>query len=301
MTARLLFITSTRLGDAVLSTGLLDYLLSRGEVSTTLVCGSVSAEIFECVPGLERLIVLEKKPVKRHWWILWHQTVGTYWDLVVDLRGSAVPFALLRKRRRTKFRAGSGHRVASFARWYGCDQVPSPRVWTDEHHRQDARELVPQQGPVLGLAPTANGLAKVWPWKNFVSLATRLTSPEGALAGARIVIVGGPGEHHLTGPIVEALPRDRTIDLTGRLHLLTVAEVLRRCNVVVANDSGLMHLAAAGGVPTVGLFGPSPVENYAPWGRHTAVVTAGSSRMDAIAVDAVEQSVAELLERVSRG
>ena len=113
---KLLFITSTRLGDAVLSTGLLDYLLSRGGVSTTLVCGSVSAEIFECVPGLERLIILEKKPGKRHWWTLWHETVG-------HILGS----------RRRSARLGSALRAAEEAK---ANEVPG---W----QRPSRRELRP--------------------------------------------------------------------------------------------------------------------------------------------------------------
>ena len=295
---KLLFITSTRLGDAVLSTGLLDHLVSGDGVETTVACGPVAAELFECLPGLRRVIVLDKEPRKRHWFGLWRQTVGTWWDLVVDLRASAVPFVLMRNRRRTKFRGGAGHRVESLARWYGAEPVPSPTVWTSGTHRRHAARLVPAGGPVLGLAPTASGRGKIWPWENYVALARRLTSPDGALAGGRIVVMGGPAEHDLTRPVVEALPRGTTSDLTGSEHLLTLAEVMRRCTVVIANDSGLMHLAAASGAPTVGLFGPSPVETYAPWGRHTAVVSSATRHMNGISVDAAEKSVTGLLDRL---
>ncbi|MDE0417215.1 MAG: glycosyltransferase family 9 protein [bacterium] len=294
---KLLFITSTRLGDAVLSTGLLDHLVSGDGVETTVVCGPLAAELFECLPGLERVIVLDKEPRKGHWFGLWRQTVGTWWDLVVDLRASAVPFALMRTRRRTKFRGGAGHRVESLARWYGVEPVPSPRVWTNGTHRRHATRLVPGGGPVLGLAPTASGREKIWPWENYVALARRLISPDGALAGGRIVIMGGPAEHDLTQPVVEALPHETTLDLTGSEHLLTLAEVMRQCSVVIANDSGLMHLAAASGAPTVGLFGPSPVETYAPWGASAAAVTSTTGSMNDIAVDAVERAVGKLLER----
>ena len=294
---KLLFITSTRLGDAVLSTGLLGHLVAGEGVETTVVCGPVAAELFECLPGLERVIVLDKEPRKGHWFGLWRQTVGTWWDLVVDLRASAVPFVLIRNKRRTKFRGGAGHRVESLARWYGVEPVPSPRVWTSGTHHCHATRLVPCGGPVLGLAPTASGRGKIWPWENYVALARRLTSPDGALAGGRIVIMAAPAEHGLTQPIVEALPRETTSDLTGSEHLLTLAEVMRRCTVVIANDSGLMHLAAASGAPTVGLFGPTPVETYAPWGNHAAVVTSTTGSMNDIAVDAVESTVGELLVR----
>src|SRR3546814_14314158 len=46
---------------------------------------------------------------------------------------------------------------------------------------------------------------------------------------------------------------------------------LKRCALYVGNDSGLMHIAAASGIPTLGLFGPSRPENYAPWGERSAV------------------------------
>jgi ADP-heptose:LPS heptosyltransferase len=47
---------------------------------------------------------------------------------------------------------------------------------------------------------------------------------------------------------------------------------VRRCSLFIGNDTGLMHMAAASGIPTLGLFGPSPVEQYAPWGPLAAHV-----------------------------
>ena len=70
---------------------------------------------------------------------------------------------------------------------------------------------------------------------------------------------------------VEGLPRDRLIDVAGRIGLLDAYACLVRCDLFIGNDSALMHLAAASSTPTVGLFGPSKDEHYAPWGARTAV------------------------------
>jgi ADP-heptose:LPS heptosyltransferase len=93
-----------------------------------------------------------------------------------------------------------------------------------------------------------------------------------------------------------------------------VGACLRRCMLFVGNDSGLMHMAAAVGIPTLGLFGPSRDEHYAPWGPAAAVVRTPEpyevltenarasfidrqSRMTGLSVDTVQQAVAELRAR----
>ena len=71
---------------------------------------------------------------------------------------------------------------------------------------------------------------------------------------------------------LNAIPRERRIDLVGQTDLLTAYACFERCALYVGNDSGLMHLAAASGMPTLGLFGPSKVELYGPWGANAAAV-----------------------------
>ena len=126
---------------------------------------------------------------------------------------------------------------------------------------------------------------------------------------------GGPGEQALAAPVLEALPVDRRVDLVGNRDLLTVAELLARCDLVVSNDSGLMHLAAATGAPTLGLFGPSRVEHYAPWGPRAAAVTTQiayddlfgpgydrhttGSLMTSLSIDRAETAAIALLEKIA--
>jgi ADP-heptose:LPS heptosyltransferase len=66
--------------------------------------------------------------------------------------------------------------------------------------------------------------------------------------------------------------RDQFIDLVGQVDLLTAFACLKRARLFIGNDSGTMHLAAAAGAPTLGLFGPSDHRLYAPWGQATRVV-----------------------------
>src|SRR5579863_4813246 len=111
---RILFITATRIGDAVLSTGVLAHLLDRHpKARFTIAAGPLAAPLFEAVPRLERVIVVDKRRRRgAHWLALWAKVVTTRWHLVVDLRGSALAY-LVRTHRRIVGRKGDlqVHRV----------------------------------------------------------------------------------------------------------------------------------------------------------------------------------------------
>lgn len=272
---RILFITANRLGDAILSTGLLHELHLRfPKARFTVACGPAAAGIFAAMPNLERLIVMQKLPWARHWWELWKQVALTRWRFIIDLRGSGIGQFLLARRRRVYNGAGPRlHKVVALTNVLKLPKPASPKIWIGEEHRAAAAKLWPQDNrPVLALGPTANWGGKIWPGERFAELALRLTAEDGILPGARIAVFGGPGEEALAAPTLQRLPADRTLDLVGRLDLLTIAAALARSSLYIGNDSGLMHLAAATGVPTVGLFGPSKEQVYGPWGEKTAAV-----------------------------
>jgi ADP-heptose:LPS heptosyltransferase len=276
-TVRILFITSTRIGDAVLSTGLLDHLLrAHPGAEVTVACGPAAEGLFARMPNRARTIVMTKRGLARHWFALWRATVGTRWDLVVDLRGSAVAWTV-RARRRAIKKGGRrpGHRLLHIAETLGLTPAPRPVAWFGAEDAARVAAWLPA-GPFLALGPTANVRMKVWPPERFVQLAQALTGPDGPLPGAPVVVLGGPGpvEAEMAAPLLAALPC--AVDLVGRLSLPEAAAVLARAALYVGNDSGLMHLAAATGAPTLGLFGPTQAAEYAPVGpRAQAVLAAG--------------------------
>ena len=103
-------------------------------------------------------------------------------------------------------------------------------------------------------------------------------------------------------PVLAGLPG--AIDLVGGLELPEVAAVMARCALFVGNDSGLMHLAAATGIPTVGLFGPTPASEYAPVGARALAVLAkgppGAAPMGALPATRVAEQAKALLARAER-
>jgi ADP-heptose:LPS heptosyltransferase len=167
---RILFVTSNRVGDAVLSTGLLDHLIRRHPAARiTVVCGRVAEELFSRMPNRQATIVLDKRPYGMHWPPLWASVVTTLWDLVVDIRGSALAW-MVPTRRRAVWRRRPGPKIAELAAVLGVDPPPLPVVWTAAADQVRARMLLPGNAPVVALGPTANWSPKTWPADRFAAL-----------------------------------------------------------------------------------------------------------------------------------
>ena len=120
----------------------------------------------------------------------------------------------------------------------------------------------------IGLHPGAKDPARRWPVGCFAALGDALAGRH----GARIVLTGGAGEGAITGAVRRAM-RAPALDLAGATDLGGFAAVLARLDLLVTNDTGASHLAAATGTPSVVLFGPSRPAEWAPLdrGRHRAV------------------------------
>lgn len=150
------------------------------------------------------------------------------------------------------------HEVAPF--------VPS------EEARERARAELERAGiepgtPYAVLNPNAGQLSleRRWPIANFARLARRLVDED----GLQVVLVGAPNEVEYTARVAAeagALPPGALADLSGRLPIASLVALLDGAALVVSNDSGPMHVAAALGRPTVGLFGPETPTMYAPLG-----------------------------------
>lgn len=272
----ILFITATRIGDAVLSSGLLKKLADEiPNARFTVVAGPAAAPLFADVPKLDQVILFEKSKGGGHWFRLWRQVRARHWGLVVDLRGSAIT-KVLRTKRRAVFRGASAdpeHKVVEAARLLKLeDEPPAPFLFTSAEREAEADRLTAGQGPILAVAPSANWVGKTWPIERFAQVAIRLLGEGGALAGGRLMMLGGPEDLHVSQTLRHLVAKDRLIDLVGKAELLTTYACLKRARLFIGNDSGLMHMAAAAGAPTLGLFGPSDDRLYAPWGRFGRVV-----------------------------
>lgn len=271
---RILFITASRVGDAVLSTGLLAHLAERHPSARfTVACGAAAAGLFEPAPFVERVIPMTKRRRSGHWWDLWKATTGTFWSLVVDLRGSALAYVVPTLRRRVlKSSWEPKHRLLHLSSVLGVAEALPPRLWTNAALDAEAEQLLPPGAPVLAIGPTANWGAKQWPAERFAEVARRLTAPDGVLPGARVAVFGAENERPAAQPLLDSLPPQQRVDLVGRVGLAGIHACLKRASLYVGNDSGLMHIAAASAVPTLGLFGPSSEIFYGPFGEHCQAV-----------------------------
>jgi heptosyltransferase-2 len=120
------------------------------------------------------------------------------------------------------------------------------------------------RGPVAAFAPGAVGPSKRWPIDAYATVARRLGAE-----GFSVWVLGGPGERSLAAEMTAA--GSHVHDLTGE-DLRNAILALAAADVAISNDSGLLHVAAALGTPTIGIFGPTSPWHWAPLNPLAAVI-----------------------------
>lgn len=274
----ILYIAEAGAEDAVMSSGVLAYLVDAMPQATFTVVGSPqSAPLFADTPRLDRLIVLERE--KRLDWLgLWNQVRAIKWGLVVDMRGTTFSGKLSRQKRAVRGKDEAGfHKVELAARVLHLDETPPPRLFVSDATRASIDALLPNEdAPLLVIAPGAEWMGREWPSERYATLAATLTN-DGPLAGARVVVIGAEADKDAGHTIRLAMPRNRTTELPGRLTPLQAVAVLERAALYLGGDSLWTQLAVAAGAPVVAAYGPSDETVRGPWG---GVVVRGPRSVD---------------------
>lgn len=232
-----------------------------------------------------QLAAVHVYPRKRPWSIpaaLWRLRRRRF-DVVLDLHGilkSALHVLAARADRKIGY-AAPGAREGSHRAYRERVAVPSPLPHRAELGYLLLRHLgldAPRTAPALAaVAPPPALLAELprprvllhpgtsafatfkrWPVDRFATLAARLGA-----RGCGVAVSVGPGERELVAPLLAAAPAARVVD-GSQLGLRGLAGVLQQVDLIVAADTGPLHIAAAVGTPCVALFGPKDPARYGP-------------------------------------
>ena len=236
MSERTLVIRFSALGDVVLAGA---------------VTGGLGPVAFLTHPGLAEVAAVLPGVTRVYRW--GHDDLPDRgWSRIVDLHGSprsrlicaALPGDVSRIHRYTL------HRLARVA----FKSAPAPAL-LDRYARAaritpDGRPWIPRPGAgpadTLLLCPGAAHDTKRWAWERFAALAASWDGP--------VAVLGGPGEEAACAQVAAAAREARVVCGKGFTEVLALLHRGRAC---VAGDTGLMHLCAAAGIPTIGLFGPT--------------------------------------------
>jgi ADP-heptose:LPS heptosyltransferase len=279
-----LFIAPSGVSEAVLASGLLKKLHDEApNPRFTIVANRKVAPLFADMPKVERLLVTERKGSARRWFGLLGPMRARSWALVVDMPSRVIAGRLRPKGRPLRHADEEpAHKLIEAARLMRLeDDPPTPYLFVSDATEAKAAQLTAGDGPILAIAPCAEWVGQAWPMERFAEVARRLRAPAGALAGARVMILGEKGDAHEVEPVRGVAPRDMVIDLVGKVDPLTAYAALKRARLFIGNDTGFAQLAAAAGAPTLALFGPSDDRIWRPWGEAVRVVR-GARTLDEI-------------------
>ena len=303
---KILIRSTNWLGDALLTTPAIHRLKTRfPEVELTVLARPGVAQVFETNPDIRQVIIYEHKGRHRGLrgkWLLAKALKQQHFEVVVHFPHSfesawisflsgipvRVGYAtegrgrLLTQARPLPPGFNEQHQVLSFIQLLeglGIREIPDPeryplrlRVaedWKDQAGRRLSSFGVSPDEPLIGLAPGAQyGPAKCWPFSAYEELAERIQRRQ----GVRVILLGAAREALGAAPGGGKISGGSHINLLGQTTLGEALALVERCQAVVSNDSGLMHVAAALNRPLVALFGSTSPERTGPWGVASRVI-----------------------------
>ena len=298
-TKRILLITLSNIGDAVMTTPVIVALRQQyPDASIDIVTDARASGLFEHMPGRGTVFLKDKSTGWRGTARLVKRLRRQRYDLVVDLRTDGLTLLLRARTRLT--RRGSrtrGHHAVQrhfgvIAAYEGLHDIPATTLWLaqSEHNLATSRLTGLPGRRWLAIGPGARWTPKRWPVEAYRTLAERQQSRIDA-----IVLLGSTDDAATCRELATSLALP-CLDLAGQTTLLQAAAVLQRMTLFIGNDSGLGHIAASRDTPTLTLFGPGDPARYHPWNDRARWLQSDSGDIADVTVDAVVAEAARMLE-----
>ena len=280
---KILIISSNRLGDSILSSGINSYFRSLYKESQIIfVCGPTPSELFISCKNISKVITLKKKKYSIHWILLWIKVFFNLWDCVVDLRGTAISYFLITKKRKvfsSKVKNKNDHKIVNYSKLVG-KKILKPNLNLNENSNSNEYlkliRNVKKKNPIIAVSASANWKGKQWPKSRYRKLIFELKKKK-KFSNFKFVLLGSKDEIIDSSEISQGFSSKDVYNYVGLVPLSDVFLIIKECNLFIGNDSGLMHLSVAAGTPTIGLFGPSDINQYGPWGNNNLAISTPES------------------------
>ncbi len=271
----ILVISLSNIGDIILTFPVLDILRKDfPSAKLSVVIGPKGEALFQKNPFLDEVYIFDKhqSPLRTIQWIF--QLRKKNFDLVIDLRNTAIPFFLTPKYRTSLFvPKNNEHRkqkhLNRLKAVYSFDLYPRKKILfvpeeDKDYLRQLRREKSFESQKYVVVAPGAANHDKRWTPEGFAQVGDQLVEK----FQWKVILVGDQNDQDGAQKI-ESLMKQGSVNLCGTLSLLQLAELLAGCELALVNDSAVMHLASYLDVPVVALFGPTNPDHYGPWSQRS--------------------------------
>ena len=263
---KILLISYNRIGDTILSTGLIDHLLRKYDnASFSIVTSSISACIYQDLPKLDKLIIADKKKYSLHWFKIWNETRKISWDLVIDLRSSSLSY-FIRSKKKLIFRGNQNeHKLKQLQTLIGSNNELEPTIWADEKNYINIKHKKKLSKKYICIAPLSNAPTKDWHLNKYLELLEK-----DLFNDFQIILLGATSQKEdLIGINYLVQESKQTINnLINNADMIETYFILKNANLFIGSDSSNMHLAVTANIPTIGLFGPTDEKLYGPLGKN---------------------------------
>jgi len=268
MIKKILFVSLSNIGDAVMTLPTLIYLKKMyPSAKFDLICDARSVEIFQSFPSINKIYIRDKKGGISNQFRFIRKIRQTHYDLAVDLKTDFLLWFLRAKRKIRKVNNKSLHSVEKhfISICSNLKKIPDPKIYIPTKLQNNIKNIFPSnKGKTIALALGANSNHKVWPTENYVCLLKLLK-----LKFANIILIGSKNEMD-KAQLFKKLYTKKVFDFCGKLTLLETASIIKKSDFFIGNDSGLGHIASAVNTQNFIIFGDGDPGRYRPWGNKSS-------------------------------
>jgi len=286
---KILVITLSNIGDVILTTPVLEVLYNNfPDAYIAVICSKRTAEFFLSDPRVNEVIIYFKHTSIFKKFNLARKLRKKKFDVVLDLRHTLFPLFIGPKYRTSVFNIRKNS-FNTHKRDFHLNRLkelkldidinsPLPNIYVSKEVKWKVDEILKRYKltdcSYIVINPGGRSKSKLWAKEKFLKLCKKIINNY----NYKILLVGDIDDDKIARWIFQNINvNEKIVNLAGKTSLLQLTEVLRRAQLLITNDSGILHIGSAAKVSIIAIFGPTNEYHYGPLGKNSIVV---KSNMD---------------------